>query len=145
MLVNNELLLRQRISLHEGKSPYAYKDSLGYFTIGIGRVCDERLHQGLSEQEMQMLLENDISNAKADLLPYTWYQTLDEVRRGVLIELNFNIGLTHLLEFKNMIAALSMLDYEKAANEMLDSLWAKQVGPIRSQDMVKRLRTGSYG
>lgn len=144
MLVNNELLLRQRIIAHEGKSPYAYKDSLGYLTIGIGRVCDARLHQGLTEDEMQYLLTNDISNAKADLLPYTWYQLLDEVRRGVLVELVFNIGLTHLLEFKKMLAALLALDYDTAADEMLNSLWAKQVGLIRSQDMATRLKTGSY-
>lgn len=145
MLINNETMLRQRITEHEGKKQFVYKDSLGYYTVGIGRCLDQRIDgAGLSDEEIQYLLSNDIAKAKAELQHYTWYQILDEVRRGVLIELCFNMGLSHLLTFKEMLVALSTLDYEDAAKELLDSLWAKQVGINRSQDLANRLRTGKY-
>ena len=143
--LNYDTQLRLRITAHEGTSPCVYNDTLGYATISIGRCVDKRINgAGLSPDEMQLLLTNDIQKAKADLLPYTWYQLQDEIRRGVLIELVFNMGLTHLLGFKNMLEALKVLDYEEAAKELLDSLWAKQVGPTRARDLADRLTSGKY-
>ena len=136
--------LQARIIAHEGKSKSAYQDSLGYWTIGIGRLCDKRFDAGLSPDEMLYLLSNDINNAKQEMNQFPWFTKLDDVRQGVLIELNFNIGLTHLLEFKSMITYLIHSDFSNAAEAMLDSLWAKQVGVNRSTDMANRLRTGTY-
>jgi lysozyme len=136
--------LVNRIIIHEGKSKSAYQDSLGYWTIGIGRLCDKRFNAGLSDDEMIYLLNNDIANAKQEMSHFSWFNKLNDVRQGVLIELNFNIGLSHLLEFKTMINYLILSDYKNAALAMLKSLWAKEVGVNRSTDMSNRLITGSY-
>jgi lysozyme len=140
----NDSLLEQRIKTHEGESPYVYEDTLGYATIGYGRCIDKRIGAGLTTDEMLYLLRNDISRSKKQLQPYNWYVILDEVRKGVLIELCFNIGLPKLLKFRNTLLALSVLDYNKAADELLASIWARQVGPLRSNDMTNRLRHGTY-
>lgn len=136
--------LIQVMIAHEGKNKSAYQDSLGYWTIGIGRLCDKRFNAGLSDDEMIYLLNNDIACSKKELNEYEWFTKLDDVRQGVLIELNFNIGLPHLLEFKSMIGYLNKSDYVNAPAAMIDSLWAKQVGEIRSTNMANRLRTGIY-
>jgi len=136
--------LTAKIINHEGKSKSVYQDSLGYWTIGIGRLCDKRFNAGLSDDEMLYLLNNDISASKSELDPFKWFSNLDDVRKGVMIELNFNIGLAHLLEFKTMISHLNNEDYLNASLAMLNSLWAKQVGVNRSTDMANRLRTGNY-
>jgi len=136
--------LEQRVINHEGKRKSAYQDSLGYWTIGIGRLIDKRMNAGLSDDEMLYLLRNDLAESERELMKFDWFTKMDRVRQEVLIELHFNIGLSNLLGFKNMIAYLSKGSYINAATQLLKSLWAKQVGENRSSDMAKRLRTGSY-
>lgn len=136
--------LEQEVIAHEGKSKWVYKDSQGYDTIGIGRLCDKRKNAGLSDDEMLYLLRNDLSEAKLELTPYSWFIALDDVRQGVLIELCFNIGIDSLLQFKRMIQSVSDKDYSLSAKELINSLWSKQVGPNRSQNMANRLKMGAY-
>ena len=140
----NEQKLIQQIIAHEDNIPYAYQDSKGYWTIGIGRLIDHRLGGKLSDDECQYLLANDLVNVRKELAACAWYNIQDEVRRGVLIELCLNMGLPRLLTFQNMIAALKIFDYRKAAAEMVNSKWANDVGPTRVGDMVYRMTTGMY-
>jgi lysozyme len=126
---------------HEGIRLKPYTDTTGNITIGIGRNLSTN---GISKSEAFSLLDNDITNCEIQLSNYFWYSNLDTVRQGVLIELVFNVGMTKVLSFKNMIDALKIYDYESASKELLDSLWAKQVGPTRSNNMADRLLTGEY-
>ncbi len=136
--------LEARVIRHEGKKKSAYQDSLGYWTIGIGRLIDSRKNAGLSDDEMLYLLRNDLAESEKELMRFPWFTKMDRVRQEVMIELHFNIGLANLLGFKNMIAYLTKGSYINAATQLLNSLWAKQVGENRSSDMANRLRTGSY-
>lgn len=136
--------LIKKIIEHEGKRKSAYQDSLGYWTIGIGRLCDKRMNAGLSEDEMAYLLHNDLEISKKELSGYDWFNKLDEVRQGVLIELHFNMGIEKLLGFKQMIDFLKLGYYLNASTHLLKSLWAKQVGPNRSTNMANRLKNGTY-
>ena len=140
----NEQKLIQKIIDHEGIIPYMYQDSKGYWTIGCGRLIDHRLMGGLSDEECRYLLKNDIASKRKELSSIPWYNIQDEVRRGVILELSFNMGVPRLLTFQKMISALKVFDYNKAADEMIDSKWAKDVGKTRVNDMVYRMRTGTY-
>lgn len=133
--------LHSIIIQHEGLRLKPYKDTVGKLTIGVGRNLDDR---GISENEALFLLENDLYDCKIQLSKYSWYMNLDTIRQGVLIELTFNIGISKVLSFKNMIEALKISDYVNASKELLDSLWAQQVGPNRSNNMANRLLTGQY-
>jgi lysozyme len=110
-------------------------------TIGVGRNIE---NIGISHDEAMYLLGNDIDRCVRELSHYDWFICLDDVRQGVLIELNFNIGLSRLLGFKKMIAALNSKDYVMAGAELLDSRWAIQVGKNRSNDMANRMISGEY-
>ena len=129
---------------HEGKQRSAYQDSLGYWSIGIGRCIDKRKACGLSDDEMMYLLNNDVVNSRKELSHYEWFNTLDEVRQDVLVELHFNIGLDKLLQFHQTLAAIENKDFKAAAMHLLNSMWAIQVGKVRSQNMANRLESGHY-
>jgi lysozyme len=110
-------------------------------TIGYGRLVTGG--NGISEQEAEELLRNDVASVRAQLdrrLPW-WRQKLDTTRRQAVLEMAFNLGVGGLLSFKNMLAALEAGDYETAATEALDSRWAQQVGH-RANNIAERIRLG---
>ncbi len=110
----------------EGLRLKPYRDSVGKLTIGYGRNLDD---MGISEDEAEILLGNDISEAIADLdraLP--WWRGLPLPLRRGLVNQCFNLGLPRLLTFKRMLRALESRDGALAAKEALDSKWAGQVG-----------------
>jgi lysozyme len=133
--------LTQRIIEHEGFKLFPYRDSVGKLTIGIGRNLSDR---GISRDEAMLLMNNDLAESRMELSHFEWFTKLDIVRQEVLIELHFNIGLTSLLKFELMIQCLSKEMYRDAAQDLLKSLWAQEVGKERSHDMATRLIYGKY-
>jgi lysozyme len=114
---------------HEGKIPFAYQDSLGYWTIGIGHLIDKRKGGKISEAAIRFLFEEDVYNCIVSLDQYLpWWKTLSEVRQRVLLDMCFNLGIAGLLTFKNTLAMIHHGDYAGAAENMLLSKWARQVG-----------------
>lgn len=136
--------LIDQIIKHEGMCRYAYNDSKGYITIGIGRCVDSRIGHGLDMEEQLYLLNNDLESARKCLSGNVFYDHLDEVRKDVLVEMVFNMGFSHLLQFKEMLKALEEKSFRKAVTAMADSLWAKQIGKQRLNDMSFRLLNGVY-
>ena len=135
--------LIEQLKRHEGVRTHAYKCSADYITVGVGRNIDEDGGLGLSDDEINYLLANDIKRCKQELVALSWFVDLDEVRQDALINLCFNLGLTRLLGFRNAMAAMAEGDYEKAADEFLDSRWATQVGQ-RAIEVTNMSRSGSY-
>jgi len=118
-----------------------YRDSVGKLTIGVGRNLDD---VGVTQAEALALLANDIQNARSHLEQYLpWAGGLDEVREAALVNMCFNMGIGALMNFHKFLAALQAGDYKTAAAEMLDSLWAKQVG-IRAQRLALQIETGFW-
>ncbi len=132
------------ITAHEGYRQFYYADSVGLTTVAIGRCLDSKRGKGILMHEAMYLLQNDIDDCKAKLQVFPWYIILNPVRQGALIELVFNLGINGLLSFKNMIASLSKSDFKAAVKELLNSLWAKQVGPLRSSNIAYRLEYGAH-
>lgn len=127
------------LKFEEGTELKVYPCSKGYSTIGTGRNLDAK---GISQDEADYMLNNDIVDAKhaaAELVP-SFYQLTDE-RRIALVNMTFQIGKRGVSNFKKMIKAIKVEDYDKAAIEMLDSKWAKQT-PARAQRMADRMRNG---
>lgn len=116
--------LIQWIKNDEGLKLHPYLDSLGICTIGYGRNLKSR---GITQEEAQYLLLNDIKQCKINLSNFHWYVNQPPGVRNALVNMCFNLGLSRLLKFKNMIKALENKDYDKAANEALNSKWANQV------------------
>lgn len=132
--------LRQQLIAHEGVRFFPYTDTAGKLTIGVGRNLTD---VGISPQEANTLLDNDINGAVAGLnRRWPWFPTLDPMRQRVLIDMAFNLGITGLAGFPKMLAAVEAGAYDEAADEMLDSTWAKQVG-TRAVKLAAMMRTGT--
>lgn len=136
--------LIDRIVEHEGIKRFAYTDTLGFVSVGIGRCLDAKKGKGLSVDECFYLLSNDIKELKPELEKYSWYNKQNETRKGVLIEMAFNLGVNGLLNFKKMIACVDNGNYEGAVKEMSNSKWATQIGAGRLKDLQSRMKFGHY-
>lgn len=140
-----ELILMDKldalITEHEGLRLFCYTCPSGKVSIGVGRNLTDR---GIRHDEAMLMLANDIAESRSELSHYDWYNNLDDVRKGVMVELHFNIGLTSLLKFRQMIGAIEKKEYLIAAMHMLNSKWATQVGFHRSHNMANRLKSGKY-
>ena len=135
--------LREMLRRHEGVRNFVYLCSEGYETIGVGRnIADSGL--GLSEDEVDYLLDNDIKRVKTELSDeYFWFGALNEVRQEAMIDLSFNLGQTRLRGFKKALDAMSTEDFDRAADEFMDSRWSEQVGN-RATEVTEMIRTGEY-
>ena len=127
---------------HEGVRTHFYRCTSGVATIGVGR-CIEPGSLGLSNDEIDYLLENDIKRCQAELLAFSWFIDLDSVRQDAMVNLLFNLGMTRLLQFKNALTAMEANDFNTAAEEFMDSRWATQVGN-RADEVCEMIRTGRY-
>lgn len=130
---------------HEGFKRYAYQDHLGNTTIGVGRCVQQDIGLGLTDDEIDYLLDNDIKRCRIELqATFRWYDDLNEARQDALINLCFNVGLTRLRGFKRALDAMERRDYHEATEEFMDSKWASQVG-TRALEVTEMIRTGAYG
>lgn len=133
-----------QIKRHEGLVLHAYKDSLGYLTIGYGRLIDKSKGGGISEAEAEYLLQNDVSSVLSVLnRNITFFDSLSIPRQAVLLNMAFQMGITGLMKFKRTLSLIEMGDYDGAADNMLKSLWAKQT-PNRANEMAQQMRTGQW-
>jgi lysozyme len=132
--------IKAQLVRHEGLRLKPYRCTAGKLTIGIGRNLEDR---GISQKEAYAMLERDIQDCEQwliDEIPEV-YNKLDEVRQSVLLNMCFNLGIKGLLEFKNTLAFIDAGDWERAANGMLASKWAKQVGK-RAIELSELMRKG---
>jgi Phage-related lysozyme (muraminidase) len=134
----NRELLRSQLERHEGLRLKPYRDIVGKLTVGYGRNLED---VGISRDEADFMLDNDIDQVEQYLKTVDEYNELDEVRQTVLANLCFNVGFKGVIGFKRMWRALAKRDYEGAATEMLDSKWAKQVGQ-RAIELAEIMRAG---
>jgi len=133
--------LIEQLKRHEGVSKWAYEDHLGYITTGVGRCLDPEVGIGLSDKEIDYLLQNDIERCYKELECLSWFPDLDPIRQEALVNMVFNLGLTRFLQFKKTLAYLAEGRYPEAADEMLDSKWARQV-KNRAIELSEMIRTG---
>ena len=123
--MNRDLLIEE-LKRDEGVELKAYQDTVGIWTIGIGRNLQD---VGVSMAEAEFLLATDIDVAVSELQrTFDWFEDLSDARQRVCVNMCFNLGLTRLLGFKKFLAAMEEGDWETAGGEMLDSKWARQVG-----------------
>lgn len=144
--------LRDQLVRDEGRRERLYVDCCGrdrkecrcakqgHLTGGVGRNFDAI---ALGQDEIELMLDNDIRAAKhlvGRWLP--WSATIDEVRREVLLNMTFNMGIGKLMDFKKMIEAMQRGDWKTAAAELLDSDYGRGVTRTRALRLATQLETG---
>jgi lysozyme len=137
--------LTRQLTRDEGRKPTVYQDHLGFWTVGVGRLVDARKPgAGLRPDEIDYLLRNDINDRiEALTRAIPWFQDLDDVRKGVLLNMAFQMGTVGLLNFKNTLRMVERGDYDGAAIGMLASKWATQT-PERAQRLARQMREGVW-
>ena len=133
--------LLAQLERHEGYRRAVYTDSLGYATIGIGRLVDGRKGGGITKEEARYLLTHDVDQVVGELtqkLP--WWSSLSELRQRVLVDMAFQLGIAGLLGFKNTLRAIHEKRWDDAAEGMLASKWAQQT-PGRAAELARWMRT----
>ena len=135
--------LREQLKIDEGVKYEIYKDHLGYPTFGIGHLITENDPEHgkpdgteISEDRVNEIFETDVAKfvSEAKIL-FSDLDELPDVAQQVIVNMAFNMGRPRLSKFKNFIAGVNDRDWTRAAEEMMDSRWATQVG-----DRAIRLR-----
>lgn len=133
--------IREQLIRDEGRHLKVYRCPAGKLTIGVGRNLEDR---GITHVEALYLLDNDIADFRKGIVTaLPWSATLDDARFGVLLNMAFNLGLDGLLEFKNMLLSIRLEQWDKAAQHLLDSKYAEQVGD-RARRLATQIRTGVW-
>lgn len=130
--------MRSRLILAEGRRSKPYVDTVGKITIGVGWNLTDN---GLPEDIIEDLLSRSIANATNEAEKIPVYFKLNPARKAVLIEMVFNLGLHGVLGFRNTLEMMNRGDFSSAADNMLKSLWAEQVGN-RAIDLAKVMKDG---
>ena len=141
--------LREQLKVDEGVKYEIYKDHLGYPTFGIGHLITEddpehnkTVGTEISEDRVNEVFESDVAKfvSEAKIL-FSDLDELPDVAQQVIVNMAFNMGRPRLSKFKNFIAGVNDRDWVRAAEEMMDSRWANQVGDraIRLRNLILTL------
>tara|TARA_R110000782_G_scaffold249422_1_gene336640 strand:- start:16 stop:438 length:423 start_codon:yes stop_codon:yes gene_type:complete len=136
--------LIKMLKRHEGAETHVYLCSENRHTIGVGRNVDPRGGLGISEDEIDYLLSNDVLRCIKELSKeYRWFGDLDDIRQEAVIDAFFCLGATRFRTFSKMIKAFEDADHKEASMQLLDSRFAKQTGR-RAIELSAMIETGSY-
>jgi len=122
----------------EGRRAKPYRCSEGFLSVGVGHNLDSK---GLPNHIIDALFEHDWQEAEAGAEGLPGYQAADDVRRGVLVRMVYQLGLGGVLKFKRFLAHFAAGAYEAASKEMLRSKWAEQT-KTRAEREAQIMATG---
>ena len=133
-------ICRAELPEDEGRRKKAYKDTEGIWTAGIGRNLQD---VEFTDSEIALMFANDLERAdQAARRIFQNFDVLSAPRKAACVNLSFNMGERRLRGFQKMIAAVHAMDFERAADELVNSKWYTQVQPSRSHRIVKMVREG---
>lgn len=155
--MNVDRLYSESLRGHEGLRLKPYKDSKGFWTIGIGDLIDkkqmsfrEAIHlwnNGITESAAIERCKQNILRAHVharEVLGSEYYDDLSEVRQEVLTEMVFQMGAHGVSLFKKTIAFIRVGEHRNASVEMLDSKWHREDSPGRAETLAARYRNNAY-
>ena len=139
--------LRKELEVDEGVKYEVYNDHLGYPTFGIGHLVRDTdpeagaaLGTPVSEDRVIEAFNQDVETVLNDCtILYGDFNELPEEAQLIIANMMFNLGRPRLSKFKGMKAGVDARDWKKAADEMVDSAWYRQV-PNRAGRFVTRLK-----
>ena len=139
--------LRKELEVDEGVKYEIYNDHLGYPTFGIGHLVRDTdpeagaaLGTPISEDRVIEAFNEDVETVLSDCaILYDDFDDLPEEAQLIIANMMFNLGRPRLSKFKGMKAGVDARDWKKAADEMIDSAWYRQV-PNRAERLVNRMR-----
>ena len=139
--------LMEQLKIDEGCVYELYNDHLGYPTFGIGHLVTEsdpehgqEIGTAVSESRVVEAFDQDVQTVLSDCaILYSDFDDLPEEAQQIIANMMFNMGRPRLSKFKGMKAGVDARDWNKAADEMVDSGWYRQV-TNRADRLVQRMR-----
>ena len=139
--------LRKELEVDEGVKYEIYNDHLGYPTFGIGHLVRDSdpeagaaLGTPISEDRVIEAFNEDVETVLSDCaILYDDFDELPEEAQLIIANMMFNLGRPRLSKFKGMKSGVDSRDWNKAADEMIDSAWYRQV-PNRAGRLVSRMK-----
>ena len=139
--------LRKELEVDEGVKYEIYNDHLGYPTFGIGHLVrdtdpehGQEIGTPVSEDRVIEAFNKDVESVLNDCtILYGNFSKLPEEAQLIIANMMFNLGRPRLSKFKGMKAGVDARDWKKAADEMVDSAWYRQV-PNRAGRLVTRMK-----
>ena len=139
--------LRKELEVDEGVKYEIYNDHLGYPTFGIGHLVrdndpesGEPVGTPVSEDRVIEAFNQDVETVLSDCnILYDDFGDLPEEAQLIIANMMFNLGRPRLSKFKCIKAGVDSRDWKKAADEMVDSAWYRQV-PNRAGRLVTRMK-----
>jgi len=117
----------------EGWRSKGYLDHLGVPTIGYGFTW-------LTKEEGEFLLNNRVQLVYSHLsMQIDGFENMPPMVQRALINMAYQLGIEGLLKFRKTIQHIKAGRYKEAADEALDSLWAKQT-PNRAKRVTNWMR-----
>ena len=148
----NKDQLREELAEDEGCKFEIYLDHLGLPTYGIGHLVVEGdpeygqpVGTPVDEERVRQVFNLDIASTLDECqVLYPDFDDLPEECQLIIANMMFNMGRPRLSAFKGMKAGVDARDWNRAADEMVDSRWHDQV-PNRAKRLVKRMRALADG
>lgn len=138
--MENYTKLLKQVQRHEGCELKPYRDTEGVLTIGYGRNLED---VGITKGEAETLLLNDLATAVQEAKTFDWYAELSEPRKQVIVNMIFNLGRPRFSKFVNTIQFIKDGLFDQASEEMLNSVWAHQVGS-RAIELSRQMATDEF-
>jgi lysozyme len=144
--VNTDALLAD-IKADEGWLPYGYDDRTsepvscsGWLTIGYGFLIDSRKGVGLPRPVAEFWLRYAV-NERVEELQRRWpaFKDQPEAVQLALANMAYQMGVSGVLKFADMLAALERGERAAAATHALQSIWATQT-PKRAKRIAALIR-----
>lgn len=129
----------EKIKQEEGFRAEMYDCPAGFKTIGYGINLEMT---PIPEPIAELWLRHILSSINLQIARHEWFRSLNDDRRVVILDMCYQMGVSGVLKFKRMIAAIESGDYDEAANQMADSKWAKEDSPNRARRNIKVMRDG---
>lgn len=139
--------LRDQLEIDEGVVYEIYNDHLGYPTFGIGHLItasdpeyDSPLGTRVDVTRVAEAFEQDVQTVLSECtVLYPDFDDLPEEVQQIIANMMFNLGRPRLSKFRGMKAGVDDQNWQRAADEMVDSRWYRQVG-ARAERLVERMR-----
>lgn len=152
------------LQIDEGLKLSIYKDTEGYWTVGIGHlltkkpssdvaksVLDSQIGRTtngtITEAEARKLFQTDVDKAihqiqlNSTLAPI--YAAYDTTRKQALINMVFQMGVNGVAAFKNSLTLVKNGSYSQALTNLRKSKWYSQT-PKRAERVIQVLTTGTF-
>ena len=129
--------LEQLVAADEGLRLMPYLCTAGVLTVGYGTAFP------LTEQEAHLLLRHRLQGVLDQCeRRFPWWSKLSPARQQVVASMGYQLGISGLMGFRRMLAAIDAGNYRLASDEMLDSKWAISDSPARARRLAQMMTRG---